>query len=73
MERVWIDSSDINLKSAFRNLKSAILLVANVLCALLARRGLYLTTGPLMFANGKRIAGLALKSRYHRCITGVRM
>jgi putative tryptophan/tyrosine transport system substrate-binding protein len=25
--------------------------------------GLYVTTGPLMFANGKRIAGLALKSR----------
>jgi putative tryptophan/tyrosine transport system substrate-binding protein len=25
--------------------------------------GLYVTTGPLMFVNGKRIAGLALKSR----------
>jgi putative ABC transport system substrate-binding protein len=28
MERAWIDSSDINLQSAFRNLKSAILLGA---------------------------------------------
>ena len=28
MERVWSDSSDTKLKSAFRNLKSAILLCA---------------------------------------------
>jgi putative tryptophan/tyrosine transport system substrate-binding protein len=28
MERVWIDSSEVNLKSALRNLKSAILLCA---------------------------------------------
>ncbi len=31
MERVWIDSSEVNLKSALRNLKSAILLCAMLL------------------------------------------
>src|SRR5512145_504445 len=33
MERIWIDSFEINLKSALRNLKSAIL-VGALLCAL---------------------------------------
>src|SRR5262249_6405546 len=29
--------------------------------------GLYLPTGPLMFANAKRIAGFALRAGYRRC------